>query len=210
MFQKFFNSLFFLVALLIFSQTSTFSQGLYFSLEGGPGIPLGKFSSQTQEGAGYAKIGFNGAASAGYKFSDQMSAGVRAIFTQNKLDDSNSIFSEISPWNSTSILAAIKTSYAITDFLYAEGEINTGIMILNYPVGNISLGGINIGQEERTGNGVVLGAGAGLKINIMEDFAFKFGVHYVGGKPSYTSGNRDFSQRIDLLLLNFGIVFEMY
>lgn len=198
-----------LIPMLVFMHFSSFSQGVYFALEGGPGIALGKFASDSKDGAGYAKTGFNGSASLGYKFSDEISAGIRGIFTQNSFEDPNNIFTEVSPWNSTSILAAIKTSYAITDFLYAEAEINTGIMILNYPVGNLSIGGINIGQEERSGNGIVLGGGAGLKANIVDDFAFKFGVHYVGGKPSYTEGNRDFSQRIDLLLLNFGIVFEI-
>lgn len=198
-----------LISLLIFTYAVSLSQGVYVSVEGGPSLALGKFAADSDDGAGFAKTGFNGSASVGYRFSDEMSVGIRGIFTQNAVDNSNSVFTDITPWNSTSILAAIKGSYAISDFFSAEAELNTGIMILTYPVGNISIGGINIGQNEREGNGIVLGGGLGALAHITDNFAARLGVHYIGGKPSYTENNRDFSQRIDLLFVNFGIVFEI-
>lgn len=195
--------------LLFFLSTTALAQGPYIAIEGGGAFPLGTFSSDVKEGAGYAKIGFNGAASVGYKLSDQLSAGIRAVFAQNNPEDVGNIFAEISPWNSTAILGAVKTSYAITEALYIEGEVNGGIMFLSFPAANISIGGINVSREAESGQGLALGAGAGLKAYLAKDFAFKLGFHYVGSKPSYSVGNFDFSQRIDLLLLNFGIVFEL-
>ncbi|MEM8889067.1 MAG: hypothetical protein AAGD28_13870, partial [Bacteroidota bacterium] len=110
-----------LVSVLLVSPIA-YGQGGYLGLEGGAAFPLGKFSATEDAGAGFAKIGFNGSASVGYKFSDRFAAGIRAIFAQNNPEGPNSTFIELNPWNSTAILAAAKTSQAITQDLYVEIE----------------------------------------------------------------------------------------
>ena len=186
-----------------------YGQGAYVGLEGGAAFPLGKFSASEDAGAGFAKIGFNGTASAGYKFSDRFAAGIRAIFAQNNPEGPNSVFVELNPWNSTSILAAAKTTQAITQDLYVEIEGNAGIMFLEFPAADLIIGGITINREPNTGNGFAFGLGAGLKYYLADDFALKFGLHYVGAEPSYTTSLSEFSQRVDILLLNWGILFEL-
>jgi len=197
-----------LLAILLFSSSFVFSQGPYLSLEGGAAFPLGNFSAEEGSGVGYAKTGFNGAASLGYKFSDRFAAGVKAVFSQNN-PDANPVFTEISPWNSTSLLGAIKTSQALSETLYFEGEVNGGLMFLTFPAATLNIGGLTVNREAKTGNGLAYGAAAGLKMYLADDFALRFGLNYLGSKPSYSENSFEFEQKIDLLLLNWGIVFEL-
>ncbi|MDW3649416.1 MAG: outer membrane beta-barrel protein [Bacteroidia bacterium] len=197
-----------LFTVLLFSPI-VYGQGAYLGLEGGAAFPLGKFSANSDAGAGYAKAGFNGSASVGYKFSDRFSAGLRAIFAQNNPEGPNSVFLELNPWNSTSILAAAKTSQAITKDLYVEIEGNAGIMFLEFPAADIVIGGFTINREAGSGNAFAFGLGSGLKYYLADDFALKFGLHYIGAEPSYTTSLSEFSQRVDILLLNWGILFEL-
>ncbi|MEO1214156.1 MAG: outer membrane beta-barrel protein [Bacteroidota bacterium] len=197
-----------LILSLLFS-FSTFSQGIYLGLEGGAAFPLGKFSATEDAGAGFAKIGFQASAYGGYKFSDRLAVGIRTVFSQHMPEGNNSTFVELNPWNKSSILAAIKTSQAITKDIYAELEGNVGIMFLEFPAADIIIGGITINRESNSGNGLAFGLGAGIKYYLENNFALRFGLNYVGAEPSYTNSIGEFSQRVDILLLSWGVLFEI-
>ena len=191
---------------LLFISYSFAQSGPYISLEGGLAMPLGKFAGNSdilQDG--YAKAGLDGAAGLGYRISENFALGAKLIYTHNKLDGPENIFPNITPWKSTAIMGNAILSYPLSDAFFLEGEVNLGYWMAQFPAANITGGN----REAETGSGFGYGAGVGAKYMLAEDFGFKLGINYLGSNPSYEGLILTFDQKIDILTLNWGIIFQL-
>ena len=180
--------------------------GIYISLEGGLALPVGKFGGKSEIlEDGYAKAGLDGIASAGIRLTENLGIGVKLAYIHNKLDGPENVFTNITPWKSTAILGALSYAHPLNESLYFEGELDAGYWMTQFPEANFA-GNIRVAE---TGGGFGYGVGVGLKYMLAEDFGFKLSANYLGSNPAFKGALFTFSQKVDIIAFNWGIVFQL-
>ena len=198
-----------LTAAMLFVLSGVHAQRFVIQIEGGPSFPLGAFGADEGSDAGYARMGWTGAVSIGYAFTDNVRGGVKAAFLAHGVKEGAVPFVEVSPWNTTAILGAIVLSSPLSDAIFVEGNAGAGLLFTQFPAASLSIGGVQVNRAAETGQGLGYEVGAGMRYMLSRDFALRLGVNYLGGKPSFEQNGTTFEQKIGAASVNWGIVFML-
>lgn len=199
-----------MTTLFLIPTTETHAQntGLYVSFEGGPAFPMGAYSAQSGDQAGYAEMGLNGTAGVGFRLTEFLALGARFAFTQNPVHPDAS-FLEETPWKSNFFMADVTADVPVGSRFAIEGNVSAGYNQTTFPDGNFSLGNIEISNDGGKGSGFGYGAGLGIRYFMDDYVSFRLGANYLGTNPDLESGNESIDQPINLLTTNFGITLTM-
>ena len=186
-----------------------YHNGVYISLEGGLAFPLNSFGTSGTAEDGYAKTGFLGIAGIGYKFSPQVSAGLKVAFSHHGVDANESIFPGQDPWRSTFLLGGVSIAQQLSSYFVIDAELGGGIVFTQFPVANLTIDGQEVAREAATGDGFAFQGGVGAKYVLDEFLAFRLGVDYMSGRPQFTTDVMKFDQKVSMLTTSWGIIFML-
>lgn len=187
----------------LFFVSSTFTQGFYGELEGGPNFPLGLFKNATGFRGGIVHPGMQVGGALGYRIHKTWAIGLRISHIANGLDyPPNALYTKRNPWQNTIFLLTTKISRPITEHLFAELEPQAGLAWMVFPT-SISNSWKNI-----AGTGFVSGIRLGVKYYLDKELAFKVSVNYLGGDINRGNDPPVLSQDLSTALFNMGVVFE--
>jgi hypothetical protein len=197
-----------LLSMLALSAQNNRNVGLYVTLNGGLSLPTGQFAENDPETGGYANPSAAGLAGVGLRLSPHLAIGAHGVVFNSPVDDDATLFPTDNPWKSTFLLATITGILPIGELISADLAIMAGPTFVQFPAGEVQVGGVTIGREAETGTGLGVGGQLGLNYHLDEFIAFRLGATYLSADPSFEQGET-FDQRIATFIPQLGLTFTL-
>jgi hypothetical protein len=201
---------------------------MYLALSAGPSFPMGKFGSKSvdpEDGAGFAKTGFDAALQYGYLFDKNFGIAVNIGYSRYRLDEGplNSMMIVDDPsfkvsadhWQYFNFLAGPMATVAANDKLNFDFRLMGGLAHTNFPVISASTSSSGAKSSENWQSAFAWQVGANARYSLSEKASLFANVDYLKTKPvteiSVTNGGTETSeveQHLGVMNLTLGVGFS--